>query len=125
ASENLVYIDRGTSRHLGNIHSIGHEATLLNEQMVLIDCGDPMRSGKIDDFPSMRERKGRRHHQDALVAIPHHPVERGGEFPRLVQYGAMKLDAEIPTRDSGLLIVLSAQLGDCRERDVLLKERDL
>src|SRR5262245_62658514 len=30
ASENLVHIDRSTSRHFGDINSIGHEATLLN-----------------------------------------------------------------------------------------------
>src|ERR1700720_413153 len=63
ASQNLVYIDRTTSRHLGDIHSIGHEATLLDKQVEFIDCGDPLLGGKIDDLSSMYESKGRRHHQ--------------------------------------------------------------
>ena len=98
---------------------------MLNVQVVLIDCDDPMRGRKIDDFPSMREHKGCRHHQDALVAILYHPAENDGEFPRSVQDEGMKFDAEGPSRDSGLLIVLSAQAADCRERNVLLKDRDL
>ena len=84
-----------------------------------------MHGRKIDDFPSMYENKGRRHHQYALVAILHHPEESGGEFTRSVHDEGMKLYAEDPRRNSGLLIVPSAQLGDCRECDVLLKERDL
>src|SRR6185295_19374076 len=50
ASQNLVYIDRTTSRHLGDIHSIGHEATLLNKQVEFIDCVNPLLGRKIDNF---------------------------------------------------------------------------
>jgi hypothetical protein len=69
----------------------------------------------------LRDRMGR----DALVAILHNPAERGGEFSCAVQDECMNLDAKGPSRDSGLFIVPSAQLGHFRERDVFLKERDL
>src|SRR5215831_7117150 len=125
ASENLVQIDGSSSRHLREIDSIAHETTLLNVQVVLIDCDDPMRGRKIDDVPSMREHKRRRHHQDAVVEILYHPPESGGEFSRSVQDESMKFDAERPSRDRGLSIELSALLGYFRERNVLLKDRDL
>src|SRR6266481_6720411 len=125
ASENLIQIGGSPSRHLREIDSIAHETTLLNVQVVLIDCDDPMRGRKIDNVPSMRKHKGCRHHQDAVVAILYHPAESGGEFPRSVQDEGMKFDAEGPSRERGLLIVLSAQLGDFRERNVFLKDRDL
>jgi hypothetical protein len=54
-----------------------------------------------------------------------HAEESGGEFLRSVHDERMKLYAEGPSRDSGLLIVPSAHLGECRACDVVMKERDL
>src|ERR1700730_10503633 len=124
APQNLVYIDRTAPRHRGDIHPIGHEATLLNKEVDFIDCGDPLLGREIDDFSPMYESKRRRHHQYALIATLHHPAESGSKFPRSVHDEGMKLYAKNPSGSSGLLIVPSAQLGYCRESDVLLQERD-
>jgi len=54
-----------------------------------------------------------------------HADESGGEFPRPVHDEGMKLYGEGPSRDSGLLIVPSAHLGERRECHVVMKQRDL
>src|SRR5713101_899907 len=93
--------------------------------MDLIDCRNPVRGCKIDDRLSMHEHKSRRRHQYTLVVILPHAAESGSEFLRSAHDEQMKFYAEGPSRESGLLIIPSAHLGDCRECDVLLKERDL
>src|SRR5690349_21322706 len=125
APQDSVNVNCSTSFQLGNICSIGHETAWTNEILELIDCGDPMRGRKIDDGLSMHEHKSRRRHQYTLVVILHHAAESGSEFLRSVHGERMKLYAEGPSRDRGPLIVPSAHLGDCRQCDVLLKERDL
>ena len=125
ALQDFVYIDRSTLLHLGNIYSIGHEATWLNIHLERIDSGDPMLGSKIDDGLSMHEHKGRRPHQHGLVAILHHAEESGRDVRRSVHDERMELYAERHSPESGPLFGPSARLGDCRDGDVLLEERDL
>ena len=125
ALQDFVYIDRSTLLHLGNIYSIGHEATWLNIHLERIDSGDPMLGSKIDDGPSMHEHKGRRPHQYGLVAILHHAEESGSDVRRSVHDVRMELNAEVPSRGRDLLIEPIEYLEERRGCDILAKERDL
>jgi hypothetical protein len=125
SQEDLVHVDCSTSLHLGSIYSIGHEATWLNKDPELIDCGDPMCGRKIDDGLSMHEHKGRRHHHYSLVVILFHAEESGNQVLRSAHDERMDLYAEAPSRDSYLFTVPSACLGEYRGCDILSKKRDL
>ena len=109
--------------HLRKIHSIGHEPTLLNKHLELIDGGDPMRGREIHDGPSVHEH--RRSHQYSLVLSFPHAEESGSQIPPSAYDDRVNLYAEGPSCGSGLLIVPSEYLRECRGCDILTKERDL
>src|SRR5215510_2406114 len=123
SSEDLVDVARGASLHLGCIDSIGHKAPWFNKHPELVDCGDSMRGGKIDDSLSMHEHKGWRRDHDPLVVILLHIEEGGSQISRSAHDERMNFYAEAPSRDSYLFIVPSAYRREGRGRDVLSKER--
>ena len=125
APENLVDVASGPPLHLGNIHSVGHEAAWLNKHLELIDCGDPMRGRKIDDCLSMQEHEGRRGHEDTLIVILLHAEEGGSQIPRSAHNERMNLYAEVSSRGRDLLIEPIEYLGERRGCDILAKDRDL
>jgi hypothetical protein len=89
-----------------------------------IDSGDPMLGSETDDGLSMHEHKGRCPYQYGLVAVLHHAEESGSDVRRSVHDERMELYAECHSPESGPLLGPRAPLGECRDGDVLLEERD-
>src|SRR2546428_641666 len=90
--------------------------------MDLMDCRNPVPGCKIDDRLSMHEHKSRRRHQYTLVVILPHAAESGSEFLRSAHDEQMKFYAEGPSRESGLLIIPSAHLGNITGSQILSDE---